>query len=155
MYSYKELNRYMKDSVVNKFDMLGFIVYNPKCAKIDYLVVGRVRNFGEDQRNGVMITLRDSVVHDVKQGTTGTIDCLVLSSVNNALFPPLSDKWEVTHNAAEFKSEIVNRIEVMPVDFGFKILDDEKKWKWDGKCFGCKTKVKPSWDVCPYCRAQM
>jgi hypothetical protein len=154
MYSYNQLNQYIKDKIVNKFDMLGFVIVNSNDKKISYLAVGRVKDMGADQDIGMTVALRDVVVHDAKKNITETIDCILLNERTNNILPPLSGDWEVTHNAEEFKSEIVKR-EFMSVDFVSKVLDNGKEWKWDGKCFNCKTKVQPIWEICPYCRAKM
>jgi len=154
MYSYNQLNKYVQDGIVKKFDMLGFVIANSNDKKIGYLAVGRMGHVGADKDVGMIVALRDVIVHNVKENATETIDCILLNEKTDNILPPLSGNWEVTHNAEEFKSELVKR-EFMSVDFVSKVLDNGKEWKWDGKCFNCKTKVKPSWDVCPYCRAQM
>jgi hypothetical protein len=153
MYSYREVEGQIEKGSIGRFDLLGIIIEDTKTEKPAYLIFGQISHIGMNSEQGINIELRNAVAYDAHSDKIKTFESLLLNERDSKVLPPLSDSYEITHNSVEFKSEIENQVDVLPTDFVSKLL--EQQWKWDGKCFICKKKVKPRWDACPYCKAKM
>lgn len=153
MYSYKEIEAQIEKGRIDRFDLLGIIVEDTKTEKPTHLIFGRISHVGMNSEYGINIQLRDVVAYDAQKNKIKIFKSLLLNERDGGVLPSLSDNYDVTHSPTEFKSEIENRVDVLPTDFVSILL--EQQWKWDGKCFGCSKKVKPQWDACPYCKTRM
>jgi hypothetical protein len=153
MYSYKDIEEQIEKGRINRFDMLGIIVEDTKTEKPAHLIFGRISHVGMNSEHGINVQLRDAVAYDARENKIKTFSSLLLNEKDSKVLPPLSDSYDVTHSSTEFKSEIENRVDVLPTDFISILL--EQQWEWDGKCFNCKKKVSPQWEACPYCRTRI